>query len=108
MNKTITLIGNRRSFDKLLPSRFTEDGEALPRGADTLCWTCLEHGACREWVLEAAEEICADHLSWNKEAVIEFMAVNVLSGGYDHNTSIAQIDNELNTLRATNQSSCVE
>lgn len=94
MDKTITLIGNQRSFDKLLPSRFIEDGEASPRGADTLCSTCLEHGACREWVLEAAEELCEDRPSWNMEAVIEFMAANVLSGDYDHNTSIAQITKE--------------
>jgi hypothetical protein len=81
------------SFDKLFPSCFA-DGEALPRGADTLCLTCLEHGACKQWVQEIAEDVCADHPSWKLEAVTEFVAAHVLNGDYDRNTSIRQITNE--------------
>ena len=91
-------LAKNASFNKLRPLRFTGD-ESLPRGADTLCLTCWEHGACRDWALDASEEICADHPSWNKEAVIEFIAANVLSGDYDHNTSIVQIYNEFEALR---------
>ena len=30
----------------------------IPRGADTLCATCYEHGACRDWVVDAAGGAC--------------------------------------------------
>ncbi len=91
-------LAKNASFKKLRSSRFSGD-ESLPRGADTLCLTCWEHGACRDWVLDAGDEICSVHPAWNKEEVIEFIAANVLSGDYDHNTSIVQICNELDALR---------
>ena len=91
-------LAKNASFKKLRPSRFSED-ESLPRDTDTLCLTCWEHGACRDWVLDAADEICSDHPAWNKNDVIEFIAANILSGDYDHNTSIVQICNEFEALR---------
>ena len=93
VEELLVLIKGRPSLEKLLPSRFA-DGEALPRGADTLCLTCLEHGACKQWVQEIAEDVCADHPSWKLEAVTEFFAAHVLNGDYDHNTSVHQITNE--------------
>ena len=93
VEELLALIKVRPSLDKLLPSQFA-DGKALPRRADTLCLTCLEHGACKQWAQESAEEICADHPSCKLEAVIEFVAARVLNGGYNHNTSIRQITGE--------------
>jgi hypothetical protein len=84
------------SLKRLHPARFAED--ELPRGADTLCLTCLEYGACLDWVLDTAEELCEKHPSWNKNIVIVFIADKVLRGEYDHNTPIHQIQHEVNQL----------
>ncbi len=86
-------LAKSASLKRLRPAKFAEG--ALPRGADTLCLTCLEHGACLDWVLDTAEELCEDRPSWNIDTVTEFIADKVLRGEYDHNTPINQIQHEV-------------
>ncbi len=65
----------------------------IPRGADTLCATCYEHGACRDWVVDAAGGACLELGLYDSTGtdVLSYIATKVLDGEYSHNTSIAQI-----------------
>ena len=86
--------GDGSSLSRLLPHRAFEGMLLMPRGADTLCATCHEHGACRDWVIGAAEDVCLELDLVEPGEILSYIAAKVIEGDYDHNTSITQIAQE--------------
>jgi hypothetical protein len=86
--------GDGSPLSKLLPHRAFDDTLQMPRGADTLCATCHEYGACRDWVIGAAQDVCLELDLVEPGKILSYIAAKVFEGDYDHNTSITQIAQE--------------
>lgn len=86
--------GDGSPLSKLLPHRPFDGMLLMPRGADTICVTCHEHGACRDWAIGAVQDVCLELDLVEPGEILSYIAAKVLEGDYDYNTSITQIAEE--------------
>lgn len=96
LNEAIPLLkqGDSSLLSKLLPHRPFDGMLLMPRGAETICATCHEHGACRDWAIGAAQDVRLELDLVEPGEMLSYIAAKVFEGDYDHNTSITQIAQE--------------
>ena len=96
LDEAIPLLkqGDDSPLSRLLPHRAFEGMLLVPRNMDTICATCHEHGAYRDWVIGAAEDVCHEIDLVEPGKILSYIAAKVFEGDYDHNTSITQIAQE--------------